>query len=170
MRQLINLTLAAFSLLLISSCTKTDDPYANRTAETEKTSIDEWVQAMMAKNYDIDTTASGIYYFFDRAGSGATIRTNDTVTVKYTGMLTDGTIFDSSANQTSGNFTFIHKVQRMIVGWEEVMEKSNKGAKVVFIVPSAYAYGIDGGGFFAPYTPLIFVVEIVEIKSTTNQN
>ncbi|HYM13999.1 MAG TPA: FKBP-type peptidyl-prolyl cis-trans isomerase, partial [Dehalococcoidia bacterium] len=46
----------------------------------------------------IQTTASGLRYIDETVGSGASPQPTDTVTVNYTGWLTDGTKFDSSVD------------------------------------------------------------------------
>jgi len=73
----------------------------------------------------------------------------------------DGTIFDSS-----DDYTYVHKSssQRMIAGWEEGIELLNKGAKATFLFPSSLAYGQYGYYSIPGYSPLFFVIEVVDIK------
>jgi FKBP-type peptidyl-prolyl cis-trans isomerase len=150
--------------VVISSCGK-NDPYY--TPAREATLMKDWLDAMVQKQKDIDTTSTGLFYIADKVGTGATVQTGDTVTVKYTGMFMDGTIFDASAYQNeAGTMTYIHKSNdfRMIQGWEEGIEVLNKGASAVFLIPSAKAYGPTGYLSIPPYSPLIFVIEVVDIK------
>ena len=88
--------LALFVGVVVSSCSK-DDPYANYTPAREATLIQEWLTTMTKNNKDVDTTSTGIYYIMDKAGTGETVKSGNTVTVKYTGMFVDGVVFDVSS-------------------------------------------------------------------------
>jgi FKBP-type peptidyl-prolyl cis-trans isomerase len=81
-------------------------------------------------------------------------------------MFMDGAIFDASSYRTPGTMTYIHKTNRMVQGWEEGIEVLSKGASAAFLVPSAKGYGVTGseGGIIPPNTPLIFIIEVVDIK------
>lgn len=153
---------------ILAACNKdVEDPYAAYTPEREAGLIKDWLAAMVTKGNDIDTTDTGIFYINDttKVGSGPTVVAGKTVTVKYTGMFLDGQIFDASTG-----YTFIHKDtdpnKRMIQGWEEGIEVLNKGASAAFLIPSAKGYGSNGSydGTIPPYTPLIFIIEVVDIK------
>lgn len=159
---------SAFILLVIFavSCKKDSEPAYS--AEKEAAQISDWIQAMVDKSKNVDTIATNIYYIIDKVGTGDSITTGDTVTVKYSGFFTDGTVFDASAYHGDGTYTFVHKdtdiSKRMIQGWEEGIEVLNKGASAAFLIPSAKGYGSAGNRSIPPYTPLIFVIEVVAIK------
>lgn len=155
-----------FAALTFSSCMKDDDPYAGYTQERENGLIDDWITTMGEKKLDVDTTANGVFYIIDKAGTGDLVKTGDTLSVKYTGYFMDGTIFDASAYHGDGTMTYIHKNanSRMIEGWEDGIEKLSKGSIGVFCIPSAKAYGPYGYSSIPPYSPLIFVLEVLNIK------
>ena len=94
------------------------------------------------------------------------VKTGDTVKVIYTGKFTDGTVFDSSIGQRDGTYTYVQEGAntRMIQGWEEGIKVLNKGASATFLIPSAKAYGSSGYSTIPPNSPLIFVIEVVDIK------
>jgi len=48
-------------------------------------------------------------------------------------------------------------------GWDDVLPLLTKGAKTVFIVPSAIAYGDQGNQMIPPNTPLVFDLEVVDV-------
>lgn len=151
---------------IIASCQKdVVDPYANYTPEREATLIKEWLAAMTAKEYDIDTISTDIYYIVDttKVGTGPTVKTGNTVTVKYLGMFLDGSVFDSSES-----YTYTHKdtdpLKRMIEGWEEGIEVLSKGGSAVFLIPSSKGYGARGNTRIPPNSPLLFVIEVLDIK------
>ena len=113
----------------------------------------------------MDTISTGLYQIVEKEGTGEFVKSGDEVTVKYTGMFVDGTIFDASAYyNTEGTMTYVHKTDRMISGWEEGIELIKKDGKTVFLVSSSKGYGSDGYGSIPPNTPLIFVIEVVDIK------
>ena len=162
----INLKICALLLFfagLVSSCMKDDDNTSTNPAETEAALISKWRAKMKSTNIAYDSTATKIYYVIDKTkvGSGANVAPGNTVTVKYTGTYMDGTIFDSSES-----FTYVQKAStsRMIPGWEEAIELLNKGSKATFLIPSALAYGPYGYYTIPPYSPLFFVIEVVDIK------
>lgn len=151
----------------VSSCFKKDDPYEGYTAEREANLTKEWITEMTKKGKNVDTIDTNIYYIIDKEGTGENVKSGDDVTVKYTGMFIDGTVFDASAYYNeAGTMTYQHKgtESRMIPGWETGIELLNKGAKAVFLFPSAKAYGTGGYSSIPPYSPLIFVIEVVDIK------
>jgi FKBP-type peptidyl-prolyl cis-trans isomerase FkpA len=156
-----------FIVVTVISCTKDNPAETNTiyTPEREATMMKVWLDSVTARKLNIDTTTTGILYIPYKLGTGAKVKAGDAVTVKYTGRFLDGTIFDTSAYQNeAGTMPYVHKVNRMIIGWEEGIEVLNKGASAVFLIPSAKAYGSKGSSSIPPYTPLIFSIEVVDIK------
>src|SRR5882724_7238027 len=64
------------------------------------------------------TTASGLQYWDVKTGSGTEATPGKTVSVHYTGWLTDGTKFDSSRDRNEP-FQFTLGARRVILGWDE---------------------------------------------------
>ncbi|HAH23630.1 MAG TPA: hypothetical protein DCL77_07720 [Prolixibacteraceae bacterium] len=157
------LKLSAFLLfvVLLASCKKDKDPYASYTPEREASLIKEWLAGVKSAKLPLDSTATGIYYIADTTaiGTGPTVKAGNTVTVKYVGSYIDGIVFDSSSSMT-----YKHKYDSLIQGWEEGIEVLNKGSRATFLIPSAKAYGSTGNNSIPPNTPLLFVIEVVDIK------
>jgi FKBP-type peptidyl-prolyl cis-trans isomerase len=152
---------------LMASCKKDVDPYADYTPEREATLIQDWLDAMTTKKFNIDTTSTDLFYIPDatKVDSGEKVKAGNTVTVKYTGMFLDGTVFDASAYHGDGTMTYVHKTDRLIQGWEEGIEVLSKGASAAFLIPSAKGYGATGSlPIIPPYSPLIFIIEVIDIK------
>ena len=91
-----------------------------------------------------------------RAGSGVKPKANSKVQVRYVGRLADGSVFDQS--ETPQWF----RLDSVISGWRVALQEMPVGAKWRLVIPSAQAYGAEGAGdLIAPYTPLIFEVELL---------
>lgn len=107
-------------------------------------------------------TASGLYYIIETDGAGPHPAAGQTVVTHYTGKLLNGATFDSDKDNT---FSFTLGEQQVIAGWDEGFALLKKGSKAKFIIPSSLAYGEQGAnGMILPYTPLVFEVELVDIK------
>jgi len=108
------------------------------------------------------TTESGLQYEVMTSGSGEKPTAGDQVTVHYHGMLTDGTVFDSSVDRGEpAQFG----VTQVIPGWVEALQLMSVGDKWKLTIPSALAYGDNGaGGLIGPGATLVFEVELIEIN------
>ena len=89
---------------------------------------------------DMDTTTSGLMYKMTTEGSGDNPTKGQTVSVHYTGMLLDGTKFDSSVDRGKP-IEFPLGTGRVIPGWDEGIALLKKGGKATFVIPPALAYG-----------------------------
>jgi FKBP-type peptidyl-prolyl cis-trans isomerase FkpA len=97
------------------------------------------------------------------SGTGETPQTGETVTVHYTGWLTDGTKFDSSVDRGEP-FSFVLGAGMVIAGWDQGVAAMRVGDKARFIIPPDLAYGEEGyPGAIPPNATLIFEVELLGI-------
>jgi peptidylprolyl isomerase len=117
----------------------------------------------------IVTTASGLQYVDLAPGDGPTIKTGDEVTVKYTGMFTDGRVFDASEKHDPGTFTYVQGVTSLIQGWTEGTSTMKSGGKRKLIIPPNLGYGADGNEAIPPNSTLIFLIEVVAVKPASGQ-
>jgi FKBP-type peptidyl-prolyl cis-trans isomerase len=109
-----------------------------------------------------DGTAAEFEYKVLTEGTGATPKTNDTVTVNYRGTLINGKEFDNSAKRGQpAKFP----VTRVIRGWTEALQMMKVGSKWELYVPSTLAYRDTGGPGIEPGSTLIFEVELVGIDA-----
>jgi len=148
-----------FATVFVFGCKKTE---VTDSPVTEASLIKNWLETQVKDNKNIDTTSTGLYYIVDKVGTGPKVQAGDSLTVKYTGTFMDGTVFDSSLS-----FSYVHKAtaSRMIQGWEEAVEVMSKGGSALFLIPSAKAYGANGYyPVIKPYAPLLFTIEIIDIK------
>ncbi|MGL5132482.1 MAG: FKBP-type peptidyl-prolyl cis-trans isomerase [Planktothrix sp.] len=109
------------------------------------------------------TTDSGLQYVDLTVGSGASPTKGETVTVHYTGTLTDGAKFDSSRDRGQP-FQFKIGVSQVIKGWDEGVMSMKVGGRRKLIIPSKLGYGERGaGGVIPPDATLIFDVELLKV-------
>lgn len=122
-------------------------------------------------------TASGLYYVETTKGKGAKPKAGEIVKVNYTGRLLDGTVFDTSDKETAKTAgTYDERREyipiefplgqgQVIPGWDEGIMLMSVGSKGKLIIPSAIAYGAQGGGPIPPFSPLVFDVELVSVSA-----
>ena len=131
--------------------------------EASKAVIEEGAKFLEenAKRDGITVTESGLQYEVVAKGDGETPVPASTVRVHYHGALIDGTTFDSSYERGQpAEFP----VGGVIKGWTEALQLMEVGAKYRLYVPHELAYGEQGAGAaIAPYSTLIFDVELLDI-------
>jgi FKBP-type peptidyl-prolyl cis-trans isomerase FkpA len=113
---------------------------------------------------DLVKTASGLQYEDLVAGDGAEAVAGKTVTVHYTGWLTDGTQFDSSLDRGQP-FEFLLGAGAVIPGWDEGLQGMKVGGKRRLVIPPDLAYGSQAvGGVIPANSTLIFKVELISVQ------
>lgn len=114
-----------------------------------------------AKKEGVVVTKSGLQYIVLKEGTGKQPKATDTVQCHYEGMLTDGTIFDSSIQRGE---PAAFGLQQVIAGWTEGLQFMKEGAKFRFFIPYMLGYGARGAGAsIPPYAALIFDVELIKV-------
>ena len=109
------------------------------------------------------TTPSGLICEDVTIGSGVAAGLGQTVSVHYTGWLTNGTKFDSSKDRNEP-FEFPLGAGYVIRGWDEGVQGMKAGGMRKLTIPPELGYGARGaGGVIPPNATLIFEVELLEI-------
>jgi FKBP-type peptidyl-prolyl cis-trans isomerase FkpA len=99
-----------------------------------------------------------------KAGTGEEAVSGKSVSVHYTGWLTDGKEFDSS-RKSGQPFTFQLGAGQVIPGWDQGVAGMKIGGKRKLTIPSHLAYGEHGAGnVIPPNATLVFEVELLDVK------
>ena len=85
------------------------------------------------------------------SGNGVAPKLGDTVTVHYTGWLTDGTKFDSSLDHGQP-FSFQLGAGQVIKGWDQGVAGMRIGGKRHLVIPPDMGYGANGS---PPQRPIV---------------
>ena len=110
------------------------------------------------------TQPSGLIIEDVITGQGEGVKSGDTITIHYTGKLTDGTVFDSSVPRNDPFSTKIG-VGRVIQGWDEGLLGMKVGGRRILTIPSELGYGARGAGAaIPPNAILIFELELFGIE------
>jgi FKBP-type peptidyl-prolyl cis-trans isomerase len=97
-------------------------------------------------------------------GTGTTAAPGDTVTVNYVGKLTNGQIFDASANHGDTGFTFRLGAGQVIKGWDQGIVGMKVGGKRLLVIPADLAYGAQAVGSIPANSTLVFEVELLNVQ------
>ena len=110
--------------------------------------------------------SNGIYKELIRKGNGINVKRGDTVVVHYEGMFLSGKYFDSTRRRNAP-FEFVYGTEWQVVkGLDIAIGQMTEGEKAMFILPSQLAFGNKGSstGIIPPFTPVIFKVELVQVR------
>lgn len=111
------------------------------------------------------TTATGLQFRDIVVGSGSSPVVGKAVLTHYTGMLTDGRIFDSSrVRGTPLQFNF--NLGNVIKGWDEGLATMKVGGRRILTIPANLAYGDNppAGSIIPKGATLIFEVQLVGVQ------
>lgn len=137
---------------------------ATALAEMAKTQEPIILKKYLADNkISVKPSATGLYYIELKKGSGVMAAKGKKVKVNYEGKLINGTVFDSSKKQGKP-IEFVLGQNQVIPGWDEGISKMSVGGKARLVIPSSLGYGAQANPAIPAYSPLIFEVELVDVK------
>lgn len=115
-------------------------------------------------------SAHGVQWARTVEGAGPKAAYNTVINVHYTGYMSNGVQFDSSAGGEPltiaiADFTDPAITPQVIDGWNEGLKGMRPGEHRTLIIPSSLAYGVAGhnGAGIPPNSTLIFETELVSI-------
>lgn len=142
-------------LIAFVSC----DP-SSKYEKQEKEAILNYVNSHPLDTFTVEK--SGLYYRQVLLGTGPSLAIGDTAYVYYSGTFLDLTPFDT--NIGSKMYKFAVGKGDVLPGFDEGTYYMKQGGKSQFIVPSNLAYGSQGYYIIGGYTPLLYNVELVDVK------
>jgi peptidylprolyl isomerase len=155
-------------LVLVAACGYADVP-SNDTSPVSTTVKTEPSPLPGADNFNEGTGKTpikypdGLQYIDLQVGSGTAARTNDSVSMQYTGWLIDGKKFDSSRDRGQA-FDFTIGKGEVIKGWDEGIPGMKPGGRRKLIIPYKLAYEEQGKPPTIPAkATLVFVVELISV-------
>ncbi|MBT8219671.1 MAG: FKBP-type peptidyl-prolyl cis-trans isomerase [Bacteroidia bacterium] len=105
------------------------------------------------------STSSGLGLLITYPGGANRPTISSQVTVKYTGYLTSGEVFDDG-----GGNPITFPLRNVILGWQEGIPYFGTGGKGTLFIPSNLAYGSRGTGSIPPNADLIFDIELIDFQ------
>jgi FKBP-type peptidyl-prolyl cis-trans isomerase FkpA len=139
--------LFALPLLFLFGCDKSDNQ-----AEEDRQKILTYIED---NGYDAEETGSGLFYQILEPGNGLRPNLNDQVHVYYKGWLTNGSVFDESAEEG-----VIFRLNGLIQAWKEGIPLIEERGRILLFCPSELAYGSSSRPGIPANSVLIFEIEL----------
>ena len=164
----VRLLLAAGVAALVAGCGEdalppTPTPAPTATART--TACPSQSPGTTADNFSepvtVTTATDGLQTGDVTPGTGAAAADGESLTVQYTGWLSDGTVFDSSRSAGRQPFTFTLGQGSVIKGWDEGLVGMKVGGKRRLVIPPSLGYGAQATGCIPANATLVFDVELL---------
>ena len=108
-------------------------------------------------------TTSGLYYRDLVVGTGALVTAGQSLTMHYTGWLTNGTQFDANG-PTDTPFPFVLGTGRVIAGWDLGIIGMRVGGQRQLIIPPSLGYGAQAQSTIPSNSILVFNVTVVSAR------
>lgn len=153
------------AMLVATACTpKAEEPAPESTTPETTSSQPETSESTASATAPRTGDAAELKIEDEVVGKGAEAKSGDTVSVHYTGWLTDGTKFDSSLDRNQP-FQFALGQGQVIKGWDEGVAGMKVGGKRKLTIPPDMGYGAQGaGGVIPPNATLVFEVELLSVN------
>jgi FKBP-type peptidyl-prolyl cis-trans isomerase len=111
-----------------------------------------------------DQSTDSIQSTDEVVGTGAEAVSGKTVSVLYTGTLTDGTKFDSTADHGNQPFSFTLGGGQVIQGWDQGVVGMKVGGKRKLVIPPSMGYGDQAMSTIPANSTLVFEIELLDVK------
>ncbi len=148
--------LSLFMLSNLSCLKNNNNSCTPKTPQSEQANI---LAFASANGISATAHSSGLYYQVINSGSGVTPSASSKIFVKYTGKLTNGTVFDSKTDASQTGWI----LGDQIAGWQIGLSLIQKGGSIKLIIPSSLGYGCQVVGIIPADSILYFEVELVDV-------
>lgn len=111
------------------------------------------------KRPGVVTLPSGVQYKVETMGKGKKADYSSKVTCVYKGMYPNGAVFSSSRGESVEL-----SVSELVPGLAQVLMTLPAGTRCMAYIPWHLAYGPEGNDNIAPYSALVYDLEIIEVK------
>jgi len=140
--------------ILFTQCSKKDTcPSPTTTAPASEVTT---LETYLTNNNIVATKDSrGFYYTISATGGSSKPDNCATVSVKYKGMLTNGSVFDESTSVVS------FPLANLIIGWQQGIPLIGITGKIRLYIPPSLGYGSSGSSGIPGNSILIFDVELI---------
>lgn len=136
----------------------------NKSSQSAKNTMSDQPSTTAGfESLQVATQSAGLQSEDIVVGTGAEAKQGNTVSVHYTGVLTDGTKFDSSKDRNEP-FTFLLGQGDVIKGWDQGVVGMKVGGKRKLTIPPELGYGPRAVGPIPANATLIFEVELLDVK------
>jgi FKBP-type peptidyl-prolyl cis-trans isomerase FkpA len=137
------------------------------SSSTSNSSSSTTVDPTTFSQYNKYSTSTQTLFGDIKAGTGATAAKGSAVEIVYKGWLTNGTEFDQSQSDSSGNIeplSFTLGDAKVISGMEEGVDGMKVGGIRLIIIPPSLGYGATATGTIPANSVLVFEVQLVSVK------
>ncbi|MEY3565435.1 MAG: hypothetical protein RJA23_1605 [Bacteroidota bacterium] len=177
----LTLLFGAFSLLSCVDADQTQEVILVR----DKEAIEKFLKEnpiSSVKEYSEPIEGFYMYWQVSTKPERNSLLRGDTVSVNYVGKTLNKKIFDTSVEQVArdnGIFSAGRKYQPLryavgygftITGFEFAISMMHPGEKATVIFPSRLGYGTQSSGSIPANSPLIFELDLVQVKKGPNLN
>lgn len=184
----MKIKLYSFLSLLIGSITLVSCIDTEETSEAifleDKAEIEAYLDTTTIVNVKEYKDQANAYYIIwqELSNSKDSVFVGDTVVVHYTGKFLSGQVFDTSIEQVAKDnglydsnynyppLSFKVGTFSVLTAFEFGIRQMETGDKATIIMPSELGYGRNGQGPVPPNTPLVFEVELMEVKPGLREN
>jgi FKBP-type peptidyl-prolyl cis-trans isomerase len=156
-RRALALGAISFALSLTAACTIGDPTGDLIPATVEETTFAASLNVDLTKSI---RTANGAYVRDFVVGTGPLVNIGDSISVRYTGWLADGTQFDSNVTMTVP-YPFRVGTGTVIEGWDEGIPGMHVGGTRQILIPPGLGYGYSDYYTIPGNSVLVFSVQVV---------
>jgi FKBP-type peptidyl-prolyl cis-trans isomerase FkpA len=150
-------------IALFTGCSKSDDKcnYPDSTITAPANEVQALKTYLGADSAVALQHPSGFFYKIVNPGSGqGIVNLCSNVTLRYTGKLTNGTVFDETESGTTATFI----LGDLITGWQKGLPLISKGGSITLYIPPTLGYGPSANGPIPGNSILIFDIQLVDIS------